>query len=66
MNDIVQKVKQASGPMALGWILTVWLPVPNIVRSAVTTVASAVVNGAHAVVDTVQAPPQRSEATAQR
>ncbi len=60
MNEIVTKLKQAVVPMALGWVLTIWAPVPTSVRGAVGTLVSAVGNGVHAVVNTMRAPDQQT------
>lgn len=63
MNEIVTKMKQMIVPMALGWILTIWAPVPPQVRGAVGTVVAAVNNGVHAVVNTVTGPQQQQTAS---
>jgi hypothetical protein len=54
MNDIIAKLRQASGPMALGWLLTVWVPVPALVHKTVNTAVTAVSNGVRAMVYTVE------------
>ncbi len=61
MKDIIAKLKQSAGPLVLGWILTIWLPVPHQVRHAARTAVNAVLNGARAVVATVQQPQQQAE-----
>lgn len=40
-------------PLLLGWILSVWLPVPSLVRTTVGTAAAAVLNGVHAAAATL-------------
>ena len=57
MNDLINKLKQAFPPLVLGWILTVWMPVPEPVRAIVSTAVDAVRNGMNAAVHTMQAPP---------
>ena len=61
MSEIASKLKQMIVPMALGWILTIWAPVPSQVRGVVGTMVAAVHNGAHAVMTTVMGPqPQQT------
>lgn len=44
-------------PLLLGWVLSVWLPVPELVRTTAHTLTSAAFNGVSAVVHTIH--PQR-------
>jgi hypothetical protein len=54
MKDIIVKLRQAAGPLALGWLLTVWVPVPVQVSATVNTAVNAVRNGVHAMLYTVE------------
>lgn len=63
MSEIASKMKQMVVPMALGWILTIWAPVPPQVRGVVGTMVAAVQNGAHAVMTTVTGPQQEQTAS---
>lgn len=40
-------------PLLLGWILSVWLPVPGLVRSTAGKAAAAVINGVQAAAETL-------------
>lgn len=40
-------------PLLLGWILSVWLPVPGFIRSTACTLAAAAFEGVSAVVHTI-------------
>ena len=47
-------MRDAIMPVLVGWILSVWLPVPNLVRQAAGTTMRAVENGVRAVAGTLK------------
>ena len=54
MKDIILKLRQAAGPLALGWLMTIWMPVPHQLRAVVATTVDAVRNGVSAIVFTMK------------
>lgn len=44
-------------PLLLGWVLSVWLPVPELVRATAHTLTLAACNGVSAVVGTIRPKP---------
>lgn len=47
-------MRDAIMPVLLGWMLSVWLPVPGLVRQAAGTAMRAVENGVRAVAVTLK------------
>lgn len=41
-------------PILLGWVLSVWLPVPGLIRSTAQTLIAAAFDGVSAVAHTIQ------------
>ena len=54
MREVAEALKRSFAPLMLGWVLTVWMPVPAPLRDALDTAVSAVLNGFKAAAVTVE------------